>query len=304
MKKKHLFIIVPVIVFVLLATSALSWYKKIDDAGIYIKEGHISKKDANLSEKALQNAVKKFQSVHDSYIKDSDAKVYYALIPDKNYYLAQGDKNYTYDYNELYSYMEQNLPNMTYIEIKDLLSQDDYYFTDTHWRQEKILDVAQRLASSMGVTLEAQYEEKTLDTPFEGVYFKYLGFITGADTIQYLDHEMFSSCTIINHEKQKEMDMYDMQLASEDNPYEMFLSGTLPVITIENPNATTDKELVIFRDSFGSSLAPLLVEGYSKITLLDIRYMHESLIPNFVEFTNQDVLFIYNTTVINNRTSF
>ena len=80
----------------------------------------------------------------------------------------------------------------------------------------------------------------------------------------------------------------------------MFLSGSLSLITIENPNATTDKELVIFRDSFGSSIAPLLVEGYAKVTLVDIRYVASDLVGRFVDFENQDVLFLYSTLVLNN----
>ena len=56
---------------------------------------------------------------------------------------------------------------------------------------------------------------------------------------------------------------------------------------------------MIFRDSFGSSLAPLLIEGYEKITLVDIRYMHSNLLPNYIEFTDQDVLFLYSTMVLN-----
>ena len=80
----------------------------------------------------------------------------------------------------------------------------------------------------------------------------------------------------------------------------MFLSGSLSLITIENPNATTDKELVIFRDSFGSSIAPLLVEGYAKITLVDIRYITSDLVGRFIDFENQDVLFLYSTLVLNN----
>ena len=76
------------------------------------------------------------------------------------------------------------------------------------------------------------------------------------------------------------------------------------MITIDNPNAATDKELVIFRDSFGSSLAPLLVEGYAKITILDARYLNEAMIGKFVEFDDQDVLFIHCTSVINNQTAF
>ena len=55
----------------------------------------------------------------------------------------------------------------------------------------------------------------------------------------------------------------------------------------------------IFRDSFGSSIAPLLSEGYAKITLVDIRYLRADLLERFIEFKNQDVLFLYSTSVLN-----
>ena len=79
----------------------------------------------------------------------------------------------------------------------------------------------------------------------------------------------------------------------------MYLSGAVPLMVIENPTATTERELVIFRDSFGSSLAPLLLEAYSKVTLIDIRYMASSLIGDYINFSNQDVLFLYNTLILN-----
>jgi len=94
-----------------------------------------------------------------------------------------------------------------------------------------------------------------------------------------------------------------MEKAYGKDPYEMFLSGTSALIEIENPNAKSDKELVIFRDSYASSIAPLLVEGYSRVTLVDIRYIQSSFLGNFVEFDNQDVLFLYSTSLINNSTS-
>ena len=80
----------------------------------------------------------------------------------------------------------------------------------------------------------------------------------------------------------------------------MFLSGSDALLTIENPNAATEKELVVFRDSFGSSLAPLLATGYAKITLVDLRYLQSDLLGNFIDFENQDVLFLYSTLVLNN----
>ena len=80
----------------------------------------------------------------------------------------------------------------------------------------------------------------------------------------------------------------------------MYLNGSRSLITIESPNAAGDKELVIFRDSFGSSIAPILLESYSKITLVDIRYLQSSLVGRFVDFDSQDVLFLYSVPVLNN----
>ena len=94
--------------------------------------------------------------------------------------------------------------------------------------------------------------------------------------------------------------MYDMEKAAGKDPYEMFLSGTRAVMTIENPQAQTEKELIVFRDSFGSSLIPLLAEGYRKITVLDIRYVQSSQLGQVVAFGNQDVLFLYSTMLLNN----
>ena len=71
------------------------------------------------------------------------------------------------------------------------------------------------------------------------------------------------------------------------------------LITIENPNADSDDELIVFRDSFGSSIAPLWVEGYKKITLIDIRYLYSGMLGNYIDFENQDVLFLYSTLVLN-----
>ena len=60
-----------------------------------------------------------------------------------------------------------------------------------------------------------------------------------------------------------------------------------------------ENRLILFRDSFGSSLIPLLTEGYSRITILDTRYIIPDLLGNFAEFENADVLFLYSTSILN-----
>ena len=80
----------------------------------------------------------------------------------------------------------------------------------------------------------------------------------------------------------------------------MFFGGNISLATIENPDALSDKELVVFGDSYSRSLLPLLAGSYKKITLVDIRYMWSGQVGNYIEFTDQDVLFLYSTSVINN----
>ena len=79
-----------------------------------------------------------------------------------------------------------------------------------------------------------------------------------------------------------------------------FLSGSRSLLTIQNPNGVAGKELIVFRDSFGSSLIPLLLQNYETVTVVDIRYVQIDLLDRFVDFHGQDVLFLYSTLVLNN----
>ena len=59
----------------------------------------------------------------------------------------------------------------------------------------------------------------------------------------------------------------------------------------------------MFRDSFGSSLIPLLTRDYKMVTLVDIRYIHPDQIGQYVTFEAQDILFLYSTLILNNGRS-
>ena len=97
--------------------------------------------------------------------------------------------------------------------------------------------------------------------------------------------------------------IYNMEKAKGHDAYELFLSGTSALQVIENPAASGEKELLVFRDSFGSSLIPLLVDEYSKITVIDTRYVNSALLGNLVDFHGHDTLFLYSTLILNNSMS-
>ena len=72
---------------------------------------------------------------------------------------------------------------------------------------------------------------------------------------------------------------------------------------MKNNSAQTDKRLIIFRDSFASSLAPLLLDGYSEVVLVDLRYVMSDMVADYVDFSDADVLFLYSTTLLNSSFS-
>ncbi len=284
------------------ALAAFGIFGNKDNNDIYVADGHISKLEYPMSEPMLDHAEDRFENLYNKYLSGNE-NVYFAIIPDKNYFLAEKNGYLSLDYDRLIADMYGRLENMKPIDVIELLDISDYYYTDTHWRQEKILDVAEAIAKAMGVTLSAEYEENTLDHPFYGVYYGQSALPYEPDTIKYLTNEMLEGCTVTSYNTgvPKKTVMYNMEKAVSRDPYEMFLGGADPLIVIENPAATSDRELVVFRDSFGSSFVPLLVEAYAKVTVVDTRYMDSSLIGNFVEFhEEQDVLFMYSTMLINN----
>ena len=55
--------------------------------------------------------------------------------------------------------------------------------------------------------------------------------------------------------------------------YDVFLGGAVPLIFIENENAVNDATLFVFRDSYGSSMTPLLSAYFKNIIVIDFRYV-------------------------------
>ena len=123
------------------------------------------------------------------------------------------------------------------------------------------------------------------------------------EEMNYLTGGAIDTAAVYNYETDTEGGIYDAEKAAGRDPYEMFLSGSVSLLRIENPQNTSGRRLVIFRDSFGSSIAPLLVEGYSSVTLVDIRYLASSRLGGFVDFTGCDVLFLYSAGVLNNSST-
>jgi hypothetical protein len=93
--------------------------------------------------------------------------------------------------------------------------------------------------------------------------------------------------------------IYFRDKVSSLDPYDVFIGGLGPITVIENDQAQSDEELVMFKDSYSHVLAPFLAQHFKKVTLFDLRYVRKELIFDNFDLNGKVVLLIYSTTILN-----
>ncbi len=276
-----------------------------ENNGIYVAEGHAVKLE-ELNVPGVQKTTDKMNAVRERYFPEQ--KAYYAVIPDKNYFLAARNGYPAPDYGEMLGILRENMSEegFAYIDVISSLSIDDYYTTDTHWRQEKIWDTVTVIADSLGVGTDIGTADRFAQNEiqdFYGVYYGQAALALTPDTIVYLTDDVTDSATAWNLETNRTQPVYELGKLTDEksvDKYDIFLGGAAALQIINSPKAATDRRLIIFRDSYASSLTPLLLGAYSEITLIDLRYISSERIGEYVNFEDADILFLYSIAVINN----
>lgn len=267
---------------------------KLDNNDIYLKDNYIFKSNYPTNKESINNFINKTKELEKLFTKENN--IYMMIIPDKNYYLS--DNNFLHiDYD--YIYEESTKLNYNVIDIRNILSLNNYYETDTHWKQENLDKVVKIISETMNFKYEEiKYDKKTYND-FYGVYYGQSAINRKPEKLTYLTNKLFDNVSIKYLENSKLDKIYNEEKLNGLDSYDVYLDGASSFIEILNNNASSNKELIIFRDSFGSSLTPLLINYYSKITLIDNRYISSENFKDKINFTNQDILFMYSTMLIN-----
>ncbi len=300
-----------------------------ENNGLAIEDGYIARVSTSVNEASLQNAVEKFAYIYQEYLAEADTRNFMAIVPDKSWYFAAEYGYPAAGHRDIAQHMAKNLPEFCAIDIFDELTLTDYYRTDTHWRQDKILPVAEKILSAMCDNINnntKKYKKNTEDYvvheyyPFYGVYCGQSALDPESDTIYYLTNDVLDGCVVYDYETKREIPLYDVpdinaaNVSGADNSsnsvnsnssnsskdaYDIFLGGTKALLRIDNPARPDGGELIIFRDSYGASLAPLLAEEYSSVILVDTRYVSSTVLGEYIDFNGQDVLLLYSTLLLN-----
>ena len=284
------------------SVKALSVYYMLgqkDNNGVYVSDGYISKLEYPENLSSAKKAADKLRRIYDDWLSGHAENIYLSIVPDKNYFLAEKGGYPHMDYNALISTVKENADFAEYIDIFPYLSIEDYYKTDSHWRQERLESLAAALGNAMGAAITDRHTAVDAGIDFRGVYYGQAALPVPGEKLYYLTGGAIDGCTVFNPISGEYSKVYNTDKLTSRDPYELYLSGNTPVICLQNPADTSGRRLIIFRDSFASSLAPLLAEGYSEIVLADTRYISPSLLGDYIDFDGADVLFIYSTSLLN-----
>lgn len=268
-----------------------------NENGIAQTEEHYWKLRFPLKESSAKNLGRKLNRVL-SLLSAEATDAYYAIIPDKNFYLEH-PADTPFDYAAFLDILRQNTSGMTYIDLFPALELSDYYKTDLHWRQECLSDVTETLSGALSVPLgDADWRLQSYPS-FVGSYGRLADGDIPPEELCYLTGRVIQNAGSENFQHPDFTGIYDTAKLESDTPYNVFLSGPTPIVTLTNPDVPSERELLLFGDSFASSLAPLLLEGYRSITLVDLRFLDSSLLAEHITYTDQDILFLYSTAVAN-----
>lgn len=244
-------------------------------------------------------------SALNTLVENTDADVYFALIPDKSdLYASLLPKNAPNDSEKEvidYCYGQSNATN---VDMYSALSAhtDEYIFyrTDHHWTSLGAYYGLSALAESMGLpcpALDSYTDRHVVSEEFYGTTWSSSGFSwVDPDTMEiFVNSPEGLKVTSYPQGSPVEGKLYDFSFLEKKDKYSMFMGGNCPMHVIETGNE--DKpSLLILRDSYTDSLIPFLLDDFSEIHVLDLRYYRASLKAYIEQNDFDNVLVCYSVS--------
>ncbi len=266
----------------------LSVLRKSENNGVYVVDGNLYDKFYGINQRYIERAADLINTIIARIDADS---VYLSVIPSKAHMLDP-DRYLLSDQGAIVTHLREQV-NASYIDLMALLKEGStglYYRTDHHWTTQGAIQAYKALVTAMGHEPVEEYD-------FEQVADSYVGSNYGKAALKsiekdriYLAHNpVLDHLSVCRYETADAFECYDSvyfeEKASGLDPYDVFLGGAGPIIIIENDRAQGNKELVVFKDSYAHALAPFLAQHFSRVTLIDLRYVRKELI-----FENLDLV--------------
>lgn len=235
-------------------------------------------------------------------VANTDADVYFALIPGKSdiwaHMLPQNAPRDSEKAAIDYCYSLSDAVNVDiYGALEAHSGEYIYYRTDHHWTTLGAYYGFSALAESMGLDCPDISEyggRETVSEEFYGTSWSSSGFSwVEPDSMEIFVTEP-EGLEITNYPQGSPVEgqLYDWSRLEVKDKYSFFYGGNTPLLEIET-GVEGAPSLLILRDSYMDSLSPFLLESYSRIHILDLRYYRASLSDYIAQNGFDDVLVCY-----------
>ncbi|MST62813.1 hypothetical protein FYJ71_07510 [Peptostreptococcus anaerobius] len=231
-------------------------------------------------------------------------EIYSNLLPKSNPNNSQ---------KEYVNFVKKNLDSkIKVVELFDVFEKnknniDLYFKTDHHWTTDGayLAYVEYCKALNLEPINENMLERNLASDSFKGsLYYKNGAEIGFPDELYlYLNKNEDKPVLVKYYDDLKKVPtLYDVSKLQGRDPYEVFTGGNHTQIKIRT-NIDTKRKLLVVKDSYANAMLPFLVNNFSEITVVDLRYFTGSLQDVIQNNELTDVLFLNNINTFNTDSS-
>lgn len=227
------------------------------------------------------------------YVNDIDVKdKYISICPDKGeVYRERLPKGAAFSDEIFVLDRYKNEIGATYIDLYKIMMQhkDEYIFykSDHHWREGAYL-AYKELAKTMGLEEMKDIEKVTCDNFRGSLDSKSSYYNSAVDEILFYLPKNYDEIKVKGDDK--EIKVLDKDEFKNKDKYKALFSGNYGLVEIEG-NPSSDKTLLIIKDSFANAVASLLTNEYKTIYMVDKRFFNQK-INDFIKENDIDTCLV------------
>ncbi len=180
--------------------------------------------------------------------------------------------------------------------LKEHSGEEIYYRTDHHYTQLGAYYVYRSWAEGIGLNVRklSDYKVSEVTGNFYGTLDSKTHLAKKGDTICIYESKEDIELTIKCNEGEETNDsLYDYNALKKRDKYSVFLGGNNPILQITT-DADSNRRILVVKDSFAHSFIPFMVNDFSQIDVVDIRYYNKSIKELIASGNYTDILVLYN----------
>lgn len=279
------------------------WLNKLmgskEAGGVYLcKDNYLMQIPAEPNEEALKKNLTDMEAFAEAY---PEVNMVAAIIPNAvTVYEDKLPKNAPVrDQREDMKRLDSALTKVKFVNVTDTLcaknTEELFYRTDHHWTSLAAAYSFEKIAPALNlkVPVLSEYVRYTVSDSFEGTLSSKSGSHKVTDKVEIFVPKTNVEYFVQRPDTEAVCSMYNREALNGKDHYTVFFGGNHPRVDI-GTTAETQKNLLVFKDSYANCFIQFLYPYYENIIMVDPRYYYDNVDTIMKNDGITDVLFLYN----------